>query len=167
MNGFLTVLQLVFLGITAFGMCVLLTGMISAMRHYQRVREDVRNFITAPDPQTPSPLAQAVDATAQVIARGVIAQGKATLMGVQSGAARSERAAAAAAAKEAIPGLGALDAIMPGLSGKLVKNPQLLNLAAAFLSKRAANGGNIPQPAAPFQEHNGNHGRPDPLSFKL
>lgn len=121
-------------------------------------------FVSAPDAQTPSPLAQTVDAAAQVMARAAIAQFRSTVMGLASGAARAEKSAQAQAAMSNFPWLAALDALSPGISKTLVRNPALLNLAASFINKQSAPAGPI---AAPAPAPAPGNGRVQQAQFKL
>lgn len=165
MNTLLAVLQL-----TATLAMLTLAGVfvVVALRARRKVREIegiVRDFVSAPDSSTPSALAQTVDAAAQLAARVVIAQAKTTLMGMQSGAARSEAAAQRRAATEAFPWLGVLQKLSPQLSGTLMRNPQLLNLAGNLVAKAAQPGAGGAPPGPPGPAPRNGHTQ-EPL-FKL
>jgi len=155
----LAVLLVLCAGILSLG-AILLATLLYARRRVRAFESTIRTFISAPDAQTPSPLAQTVDAVAQLVGRAIIAQAKTTFMGIESGAVRSAQAAVKNQALAQFPWLSVLDKLSPGLSKTLVRNPQLLNLAANLINRSPARQG---APAAPAP---GNGHNQEPL-FKL
>ncbi len=114
----------------------------------------IREFLSAPDDKTPSPLAQTVDQASQLVARALIAQAKATFMGeasaVSKAAAKAEAGQAQAAMMARFPWLAAIAALAPGFSKTLTKNPALLNLVPMIQGGgRSQPGGNGRGTSAP------------------
>lgn len=103
---------------------------------YRIVESKISGFLTSPDANTPSPLAQTVDAMSQLLARAVIVQAKTSLMGMNSVEAKAEKRQATSEAMARFPALGFLQNLSPGLSKSLLKNPALLNLAGQFLQSK-------------------------------
>lgn len=126
---------------TAFFTSILILAGLFYFLHLVRTRiySTVRNFVTAPDDKTLSQLAVMGDQLAYLFAQRLTLQLKATFMGLASGEARAEKAEALANN----PGLVNVLSLIPG-ARKLFKNPELINLAGAALSKFAnrRNGGN-------------------------
>lgn len=139
-----TVLLVLLTGATLTLGGILLLALLIVRRKVREVENAFRAFVSAPDSQTPSPLAQSVDAAAQLAGRAVIAQFKTTLMGMNSGAVRAEQAAGRQAALDKFPWLGILNQMSPALTKTLARNPQLLNLAGSLLAK----GGNGASPVS-------------------
>ena len=94
-------------------------------------------FVSPIDEKTPSPIAQLVSSMSDVLARSLIAQAKATFMGIQSGEVRADKAVSADIALEAAsmanPAIGAILGSFPALKKTLRRNPQLLDLAMSKL----------------------------------
>ncbi len=134
---------------------VLFCGSIGALAYlllrvlakFRQLEEEVRSFVSAPDEKTPSPLAQTIDMAGQVVGRAVVAQFKTTMMGIESGNTRAEKAIAADIAEDVAkqsPIGGLLDSF-PALKKTLRRNPALLDFALSKLgSLNAAGAGNMP-----------------------
>ena len=133
-NGLLTALVLMG-ALNALLLLSVLFGLRSAQRKARDLEAGIRSFLTAPDANTPSPLALIVDQLAQVVARGVIAQAQTTIMGIKSGASRAAASAEAQANMARYPWLSVLAQLMPGAAKSLAKNPALLNLAGSMLQR--------------------------------
>lgn len=114
-------------------------------------------FITSPGENQPSPLAQTTGAMADMVARSLVAQAKATFMGLQSGNSRAEKAIEADMAEDLIaqksPLAGAIMSSFPSLRRTLRRNPQLIDLAMQEMAKRGAG------PAATADNGGGNRGQ--------
>lgn len=127
------------------GTCLNLAILIAILFVYRKVRNAVTYFISAPDTETPSPLAQTTDAAARVfIGRAVEmlgmhdkAQGSANV--------RRENAVETAMVTDILSGSSPLGAILatqfPHLTKKLAKNPALLQYAMPMLQKMSQSGG--------------------------
>ncbi len=117
---------------------------------------NVKAFLTPPSENEPSPLAGVGSALADMMARSLAAQIKATFMGKQSGDVRAEQAVMADIAQDALAdrmplAAGILESF-PTLKKSLRRNPALLDFALSKLAGmgagQAANGGNGGTPAS-------------------
>lgn len=107
----------------------------------------VLGFLTPQDDGKPSPLATVTDVACSMLARAVVMQAKATFMGIQSGAARAEKAIQADITEDVItqtnPMLGAALESFPALRKTLRRNPGLVDVAMQYLaSRQGVPGGN-------------------------
>lgn len=136
MNIILTAILVVLLvsfGLTAF--------------YIRRAYRALLGFLTPQEDGKPSPVAVVADAFCSMLARAVVMQAKATFMGVQSGAARAEKAIQADIAEDMVnqsnPMLGAALASFPALRKTLRRNPGLVDIALQYLaSRQGVPGGN-------------------------
>lgn len=115
---------------------------------YRRLTAVVTEFISPTAPNQPSPMAITAEALSAMVARAITAQLKTTLMGMESGASRGEKAVQGDLALD-IAGqtpLGAVLGAFPRLSKTLRKNPGLLDFALGAISKVGAGRG---APATP------------------
>jgi hypothetical protein len=101
----------------------------------RRISTLVRDFLTAPNDKTPSPLAQLADTAFFMLSQRLVLQLKTTFMGLNSVDAKKEKAEAAAAILGESPVLGILAQFIPGAGKFLSKNP-----AAAGIISRALAG---------------------------
>lgn len=127
------------------------------------VFREFRGFVTAPDEKTPSPLAQLASSLADIFARSIVAQLKATFMGKQSGDVRAEKAVSADIAEDMLaqsnPLISAALDSFPTLKKSLRRNPGLIDYAI----KKFLNGSQ----SAPPVTHDGNGSSGPQISFKL
>lgn len=100
-----------------------------AILTYNRLKNEALQFFTPESESKPSHFAASIDAVSIILARAVAAQVKTTLMGLSSGAVRTEKAAQADMAEAGIAQM------IPGLGRTLKRNPGLLDLALGFLSR--------------------------------
>lgn len=146
-NIFLAVLVITNVLLVSF----IAVGLYKAYAAYRAIK----SFITPVKEGEPSPLAQVTSATADMIARSLVAQAKATFMGIESGQKRAEKAVAGDIAMDvaAQHPLGALLTSFPSLAKSIRRNPQLIDLAMNYLAKKPG-----PGPAAmPTEPTNSNH----------
>lgn len=108
-----------------------------------RLRAIIREFVSSPAENQPSPFAIWCDSVAMVFARAITAQIKTTLMGVQSGSVRAEKAIEADIAEDMLSQspIGALLDSFPTLRKSIRRNPALLPLVQGAL-QRVFKGGN-------------------------
>lgn len=145
---------------------VALLGLILfAFTRVARVYRTFIDYITPPGKDEPSALALTASNLSDLLARSLVAQVKAYLMGLQSGAVRADNKEALDTALEvagtANPLIGAV-ANIPGVKKLLRKNPGLLDLAIQqFLKNRGP--GSVPVGSPPDHRANGQH----QTSFKL
>jgi hypothetical protein len=130
------------------------------------VFNEFRQFISAPDEKTPSPLAQLVSAMSDIAARSIVARIKATFMGKQSGAVRAEGAVDEAIAQDQVNGmnplLGSVLDSFPTLKKSLLKNPALIDFALSKFGNLGGTGnGSINSSQPSDNNHNGQ------VKFKL
>lgn len=121
-------------------LAVILIALLKIRNKSHSIESSFKSFITQPDQDTPSPLAQTVDQASQLIARAIIVQAKTSLMGMSSVEARREKQAAVDEVTQKYPLVGLLKNLSPGISKSLFKNPMLLNLAGQLMSRGSANG---------------------------
>jgi hypothetical protein len=106
-------------------------------RLLEELSEAVREFVTAPDKDTPAPLAKLIDQGALLLAARLIQQLKAMLSGVESGASKGEQLALITEATADNPWLALIAGILPArIRNKLMRNPQMIGA----LSKLGAGG---------------------------
>lgn len=131
-----------------------------AFRRLQSIHNDFRVFITPEAEGKPSPLGNFVAASADIIARSIVASAKAVFMGVQSGEARANATVDGDIAEGKVglinPAFGALLNSFPALKKTLRRNPQLVDLAISKLA------GTVGKPA-----NNGSSREIEQIKFKL
>ena len=87
----------------------------------------LREFISAPDADTPSPLAALTDTFATLLAARLVQNVKAMLAGVESGASKAEQLALIDGAMQQSPWLGLIGGMLPKrLRNSLMRNPQMI-----------------------------------------
>jgi hypothetical protein len=95
------------------------------------ISEGIRDFVTAPDENTPSPLAVVADSVSLLLAARLMQQVKAMLAGVESGASKGEQLAMITDAAESSPVIAFLANILPKrIRNQLLKNPQMIGALA-------------------------------------
>lgn len=109
----------------------------------QRLTTIVQQFITAPNPETPSPLALLVDQTALVFASRLVGYVQQILGAARGGERKGENVAALEAAEGALasvnPGLAVLAAMLPKkFKSSLLKNPQFTAALSGMMKKGTA-----------------------------
>lgn len=122
---------------------------------YRRARRFIQDFTESPEAGKPSPLAATVDAISQTFSQRLILQAKTSLMGMASVDSKNEKAlqgelALGLAAKDS-PLLSVLARSMPTLGRRLVKNPELIELAAGILSKVGPGNNGRAETTTPFK----------------
>lgn len=114
-----------------------LVGSIIALRVlFRRFQSFIITFVTPKKKGELSPLYQTCDALAAIIARAVVAQAKTTLMGLESGMVRGEKAIQGDLALDVAsqnPLVGAILSKFPRLSKSLRRNPALLDYLAPMV----------------------------------
>ena len=114
-------------------------------RERQRIKDDLaqalRDFVTSPDDNTPSPLAVYSDMVATLLAARFTQQVKTMLAGTESGLAKGEAAGQQLALLEnAPPWLGLVAGALPKrLRTQMLKNPQMVGALSNMLAPK--NGG--------------------------
>ena len=136
---------------------LLLVFLLSILR-VKRVFGEVKAFLTPESEGKPSPLAITVSNISLVFARAITAQVKTTLMGLESGNSRAEKAVQGDLALDIAKqtGIGALLTQFPTVAKHIRKNPGLVDAALEMFSKMQTR-----QPDA------GSNGHIDELLFKL
>jgi len=119
-----------------------------------RVVKIFKGFALPQAPGEPSALSKFVEASGDMVARSIVAQFKTTLLGMQSGAVRAEKAIAGDIAEDTLAAspLAALGAF-PSVRKSLRRNPQLLDLAMQFLGPRLFGGNNGAAPDTKTPTH--------------
>lgn len=112
----------------------------------------VGGFLVSPDGHSPSPLATVVNDLAVMVGQSVSAHIKATLMGVESGDARGERALKTDVLLDTSPLLAGIASSFPHVAKRINKNPELASVAMNLL----ANMGNVGK-GAPNNGNGGGH----------
>jgi len=110
---------------------------LAAWLYIRKLRGMVLDFITPAAEGQPSALAGVVESVASMFARATTAQIKASLMGIESGATRAQKAIDGDIAVDLagqLP-LGSLLESFPTLRKTLKRNPQLLDLAMGALQR--------------------------------
>ena len=118
---------------------VLLIIVLVAISRVKRVFNEVKAYITPESEGKPSPLASTVDAISSVFARSFVAQFKTTLMGVESGIKRQEKAIAGDVALDVARSAGGLAGLLtqfPSVAKHIKRNPGLVDAALQMLSSR-------------------------------
>jgi len=145
---------------------VLIGIVLYAFLRISRVYKTFIDFITPAREGEPSALALTASNMADMLARSLIAQVKAYLMGLQSGTVRADNAEAFNTAVEvagsANPLIGAVVNI-PGVKKLLKKNPGLLDLAIQQFMKSRGPGS---VPSGPSAQPGQNHAQ-NQTSFKI
>lgn len=146
-------------------LCVLVglfaSSVIAFWLVFRRIRAVVIDFLTPESENKPSPFGLAIDGVASSIARAIMAQAKAYLMGLQSGQVRGEKAIQGDLALDDAQNspIGAL-LNYPNVRRTLKRNPGLMDIAAQFLLPRLL--GQTGQ-----GQNSGNHAESSPPRFKL
>jgi hypothetical protein len=130
--------------------CICLAARHWYTRELARIREEiseaVRDFVTSPNENTPSPLAVVADQVSLLLAARLMQQVKAMLAGVESGASKGEQLALITEASESSPLIAFLANVLPKrIRNQLLKNPQMIGA----LSKLGGSSGNHHEAAAP------------------
>lgn len=111
---------------------------VAIWRYWRRLAAEAVAFVSPAGPDLPSPLAQAVAAGSDMVARSIVAQAKGTFMGLESGASRQAAAVDGAIAedlaRQAHPVIGGLLDNFPQLKRTLRKNPALFDMAIQQLA---------------------------------
>lgn len=115
-------------------LAVLTAGIAGAYLIYRRINQKIAGFkaIFEHDEGKPSEFALITDAVADQIARAIVAQAKATFMGIQSGQVRAEKALEGDIAMDQasqIPLLQGVLGAFPAVKKALRRNPALLDFA--------------------------------------
>lgn len=106
----------------------------------QELTEVLRSFVSAPNPETPSPLAVLVDNVATLLAARLVQQVKTMLSGVESGASKGEQLALIEGATQGNPWLALISGMLPKrIRTKLLANPQMIGA----LSKIGSGGNGV------------------------
>lgn len=118
---------------TALLTCLLLSNLllvavclslIRRLRGWERkIADSLREWVTAPDEKTPSPLAQLVDKVGAVVGGHAGNSVTAAIRGALGGVMKGVNAEAAGEAIEGSPALGLVSALNPKLAKRLSKNP--------------------------------------------
>lgn len=139
---------------------VIFLKMSRAFNEVRGIYDDFIKFISPVDEKTPSQFASLVSTIADSLARSIMAQAKATFMGLKSGVARGESAIEADVAEAALqasnPGIAAILDAVPGLKKTLRRNPGLIDVVMSKF------GGASKVVTAPGNGHSNNQ-----MNFKL
>jgi hypothetical protein len=108
------------------------------------VKTTARDFLTAPDEQTPSPLAQLTANAATTVGVHVASQLKTQVMGVLSGESKRAKAIEEALLTDGLaetsPLLSGLLEVSPGLRKVIKKNPAVLELVMRAINRHQGSG---------------------------
>jgi hypothetical protein len=136
----------------------LLTLVLVFFNRISIIKRQITSFITPESDGKPSPLANSIEAISEIFGRSITAQIKTSLMGVESGLIRGEKAVNKAIADDSLrmanPLIAGLLDSFPSVKKTLSKNPALLDIAISQLSKRMpsiGSPGNNHQPESPAQ----------------
>lgn len=103
------------------------------------VANDIKAFIYPLEEGKPSALAESAQVVADMVARSMVAQVKTTLMGMESGLVRSQKALDGAVVDDMIaqsnPLISGLLSAFPNVRKMIKKNPALLDSAIGLLAK--------------------------------
>lgn len=99
-----------------------------------QTKETISDFVTPEAVDKPSKLGLALEAMSTILARAIVAQAKATFMGIESGASRQIKALEGDLAQDSMAQnpLAGLLSSFPNVSKRLVRNPALANLIGAL-----------------------------------
>ena len=135
---------IVFVAALTFVLCQLtVCGCMAwlGLRFYRRERAQIAldvtqaltDFATAPDKDTPSPLAILIDQAALLLAARLVQQVKAMLAGTESGLSKGAQAEMMTEATKGSPWLTLLSGILPArLRNQLLKNPQMIGALSSL-----------------------------------
>lgn len=133
--------------ILAATLLVFVTFFVFCLRIVSEIRgiyAEFQTFVSPGENKSPSPLAQSASVFSDMVARSLVMQAKATLMGLQSGDSRREKGLEGDLALDAVglinPQISAVLDSFPALKKSLRKHPELLDLAISKLVKPAAAG---------------------------
>lgn len=136
----LLIIQIVILAVL-LGMLAL--GFVLIRSVYRSAINTVRDFVTAPDENTQSPLSQTVESAGHVAGRAIALEIKTMIMGRNSGESRAEQAALTSIAEDEAAKSSPLLAGALSLFGKRGKNALLKNPALmGFVTQKLASMGN-------------------------
>ena len=107
-----------------------------------RVREEIINFVSAPDDKTPSPLASFIEAASHTAGHTIAIEVKTTLMGKVSGVTRAVQGEMIDMVDENLQNTNPLLAAISGMMGKRSKGKLLPILAALAGNMKSGNNGN-------------------------
>ena len=116
---------------TLVSICLFVSAAKLLSRERDRLKDEaiatLREFISAPDADTPSPLAALTDTFATLLAARLVQNVKAMLAGVESGASKAEQLALIDGAMQQSPWLGLIGGMLPKrLRNSLMRNPQMV-----------------------------------------
>jgi len=131
-------------------------GFLLYRRLASKLTDFLRSWTEPADKDTPSPLAQLADQFAVILAQRFTGSLKGAFLGMQSVDKRNEQRLQADMVQDTAsninPLLGAILTQYPAVGRRLAKNPELLGLAAQYLSKGvAAAPSNGHSPAGPVE----------------
>jgi hypothetical protein len=138
--------------------CLILLVVVYAIFKVKAVSSQVKAFITPVSADIPSEFAKLTDTISSVFARSITAQIKTTLMGIQSGQVRNQKALEGDIAEgiaESTP-IGAALTSIPAVRKALRHNPGLIDIAMNFLNG-PGKGSNL----------SGNNGSKEQVQFKF
>jgi len=149
-------------GLLLCQLLLLLSGLMLVKKLKSFLSENVLSFFTPKGKDEQSQFADTLDNIASRLAHAIIASAKGWLMAQNSAAVRQENAAARQELMaNAPPALGGLMAFAPGLAKKIVKHPELAQLAMQFMG----NMGGGREREAQASNNGGNHSSSNP--FKI
>jgi len=131
MNMILTAITVMF---SVFFGVMLAAGVLYVIIKRQ-IERLIRDFVTSPGQNTPSPFASLVSQIAGVVGGSVAASLKAVFLGVQSVESKNARAMESEMIAGQSPILGAIMTSFPAVAKRLAKNPQLAGLALEVAGK--------------------------------
>jgi len=126
-------------GLLLINAAILVLLLLFALR-FRAIYQQITDFITSTDAQTPSKLAVVVSTAADMIARSLVALLKTTFMGTKSAMVRGENAIDADFLEAKAldnPLLSIAMNAIPGLRRTLRRNPALIDLALSKLQPKA------------------------------
>lgn len=120
---------------------ILLASLGLAFLKIRNVFREFKDFITPTGENKPSKLAMTCEALSEMIGRSLVASLKGFLMGAKSAEVRQGNAVVGDGI-DASP-IGGIVAMLPkSVRASLIKNPQLIDMALNFISKRGSIGSN-------------------------
>ena len=127
---------------------ILLISLHKISSVYRHISDIISTFLAPSAPGKTSPAADLVEAGSAILSRALVAQAKATFMGVQSVKNRLESGVEGALSEDLIsaahPLAGALLKSFPAVRGYLKKNPGIIDFALSKLTDKLGSTGQSP-----------------------
>lgn len=121
---------------------VISLGIVAGFLKIRRIERRLADFFISQDPERASEFALVVDSISERMASKIVASAKGTLLGMQGGDAKSIQALEGDIVNDLTaqksPAIAAVLEQFPSVKRRLMKNPQLLDLAMPYIMKMTA-----------------------------